>query len=137
MAGGPLAVRGAPALEGPLSDDPDHLLDVACDVAIRFKGDGSYEGVPGALKALARRAPDATEEDRRAALEMLCRAYDWAVEAIQGHRVERPGKRSRFAEFEDIDFDACLAELEAIGPGLAGEQKRYILTWVIYWHYQM
>ena len=42
---------------------------------------------------------------------------------------------SRFAEFEDIDFDACLAELEAIEPGVATEQKRAILTWVIYWHY--
>jgi hypothetical protein len=118
-----------------LSDDPN-LLDVACDVVIRFKGHGSYEGVPGALKALARRAPDATEEDRRTALELLCRAYDRAVEAIQIHRAERPGKLSRFAEFEDIDFDACLAELEASEPGVATEQKRYILTWVIYWHYQ-
>ena len=127
-------MRGAAAPEGPLSDDPN-LLAVACDVVIRFKGHGCYEGVPGALRALARRAPGFTEEDRRTALEMLCRAYDRAVEAIQRHRAERPGKVSRFAEFEDIDFDACLAELEAIGPGVATEQKRTILTWVIFWHY--
>jgi hypothetical protein len=134
MAGGPLAVRGVPALEGSLSDDPDHL-DVACDVVIRLKGHGSYKGHPGALKALARRAPGSTEEDRRTLLDLLCRVYDRAVEAIQRHRAERPGKVRRFAEFEDIDFNACLAELEAIEPGVATEQKRAILTWVIYWHY--
>ncbi len=133
MAGGNGAVSVPAAPEGPLPDDP-YLLDVACDVVIRFKGHGSYEGVPGALRALARRAPGSTEEDRRTALELLCRAYDRAVEAIREHCVERPGKRSRFAEFEDIDFDACLAELEAIGPGVAEVQKRAILNWVIYWH---
>ena len=110
------------------------LLDVACDVAIRLKGHGDYKGRSGALKALARRAPGFTEEVYRAALDLLCGAYDRAVEAIRTHRRERPGKTSRFAEFEDIDFDACLVELEAIEPGVATEQKRAILTWVIYWH---
>ncbi len=111
------------------------LFEVACDVAIRLKGHGSYGGADGALKALARRAPGITEEERRAALDLMCRLYDRAVEAIDIHRAGRPGDRSRHAEFEDIEFDACLEELEAIRPGVATGQKRAILNWVIYWHY--
>jgi hypothetical protein len=110
------------------------LLDVACDVAIRLKGHGSYSGPSGALRGLVRRAPGHTAEEYRAALDLLCRAYDRAVEAIRDHPVDRPQEGGRFAEFGDIDFDACLAELEAIGPGVAAAQKRAILTWVIFWH---
>jgi hypothetical protein len=121
-----------------VEDRTDHdpaLLDVACDVAIRLKGHGSYEGRSGALRALARRAPGHTAEEYRTVLDLLCRAYDRAVEAIREHRVDRPEEAGRLAEFEDIDFDACLAELEAIGPGVAPSERRAILTWVIFWHY--
>ena len=111
------------------------LLEAACDVVIRLKGHGSYRGEAGALRALARRVPGFAQEEYRAAFDFLCRVYDRAVEAIRRHPAERPGKTSRFAEFEDIDFDACLGELEEIQPGVATKQKREILTWVIYWHY--
>jgi hypothetical protein len=114
--------------------DPD-LLDVACDVVIRFKGHGSYKGKSGALRALARRAPGFSRDEYRAVFDSLCRVYDQAVEAIRRHPAERPEKQGRFAEFEDIDFDACMVELEAIGPGMATKQNREILTWVIFWHH--
>jgi hypothetical protein len=112
-----------------------NLLEAACDVVIRLKGHGSYNGQPGALRALAKRAPGSSQAEFRAVFDLLCRVYDLAAEAIQRHPAERPEKQGRFAEFEDIDFDACMVELEAIEPGVATKQKREILTWVIYWHY--
>ena len=66
---------------------------------------------------------------------MLCSVYDRAVEAIQRHRVNRPKKKGEYSEFEDIDYDACMTELEEIAPGEALKQKRGILNWVIFWHY--
>jgi hypothetical protein len=41
----------------------------------------------------------------------------------------------RYAAPDDIDFDACLRELDEIEPGAAMHQKGQILNWVIYWHY--
>ncbi len=111
------------------------LLEICCDVVIRFKGHGSYKGRPGALKALARRAPGFTEDEYRVVLDLLCQVYDRAVEAIQIHRVERPEKTSRYAQIEDIDHNACMAELETIEPGVATMPKWHILNWVIFWHY--
>ena len=111
------------------------LLEAACDVVIRLKGHGSYRGEAGALRALAGRVPGFAQEEYRAVFDLLVRVYDWAVEAIQRHPAERPGKTSRFAKFKDIDFDACMIELEEIEPNVASEQKRDILHWVIYWHY--
>jgi hypothetical protein len=114
--------------------DPD-LLDATCDVVIRLKGHGSYKREPGALKVLAKRAPASTQAECRVVFDLMCRVYDLAAEAIQRHPAERPDKQGQFAEFEDIDFGACMVELKAIEPGVATKQKREILTWVIYWHY--
>jgi hypothetical protein len=102
---------------------------------IRFKGHGSYKGEQGAIRALARRAPGFESEEYRALFDLLCRVYDRAVEAIGRHPADRPGKQSRYAEYEDIDHGACLAELEQIEPGVAVPEKRAILSWVIFWHY--
>ncbi len=118
----------------PIPHDP-HLLDACCDVVIRFKGSGSYKGERGALKALARRAPGFEPEEDRALFDLLCRVYDRAVEAICRHPADRTGRRSRYAAYEDIDHEACMAELEQIEPGVAVAGKRAILSWVIFWHY--
>ena len=111
------------------------LLDVGSDVAIRFKGHGSYQGESGALRALTRRAPGFSRAEYRATFGLLCRVYDRAVAAVQRHRAVEPASQSRIAAYEDIDFDACMGELETIAPGAAREAKRAILSWVIYWHY--
>jgi len=118
----------------PTPTDPD-LLEVCCDVVIRFKGHGSYKGVTGALKALTRRASGFSHEEYQAVFDLLSGVYDRAVEAIQKHPAKRPAKRSQFAEFEDIDFDACMTELETIEPGVATKEKKALLQWVIFWHY--
>src|SRR4051794_37504518 len=118
----------------PIPAAPD-LLEAACDVVIWLKGHGSYNGQPGALRALAKRAPGSSQDEYRAVFDLLCRVYDLAAEAIQRHPAERPEMEGRFAEFEDIDFDACMVELEAIEPGVVTKQKREILTWVIFWNY--
>lgn len=118
----------------PLQSD-ENLFDVACDVVIRLKGHDSYKRQSGALKALARRAPGFTQEQYRDVLNFLISVYDQAVKSVTLHRVERPEKTSRFAEMEDIDSKACMADLEFIEPGLATEQKWEILNWVIFWYY--
>ena len=66
----------------PTPTDPT-LLEVCCDVVIRFKGHGSYKGVPGALKTLARRPIGFSHEQYQAVFGLLCSVYDRAVEAIQ------------------------------------------------------
>jgi hypothetical protein len=118
----------------PPPTDP-YLLDTCCDVVVRFKGHGSYGGEQAALKALRRRAPGSSQEEYRAAFDVLCKAYDRAVEAIRRHPAERPGGQRPYAEYDDIDFDACMRELEEVEPGAAMKQKRDILNWVIFWHY--
>lgn len=117
----------------PLTNNP-HLLDVCCDVVVRFKGHDSYGGAKGALKALARRSGGSPEQCRDA-FDALCTVYDRAVDAIQRHRTEYPRGTRRYAEPSDIDFDACMTELDEIEPGKAMEQKGRILNWVIFWHY--
>ncbi len=118
----------------PIPTDPT-LLDIACDVTIRFRGHGSYGDERGALKALRRRAPGHTPGEYLAVFEFLVRVYDRAVEAIPRHLVFRPEKTSIFAESEDIDFYACMAELDEIEPGLAAREKGWILNWCVFWHY--
>lgn len=118
----------------PIPNDPK-LLDIACDVAIRFRGHGSYGDQNGALKALRRRAPGHTPEEYRSVFEFLLAVYNRAVAAIARHPAGRSDKTTRFAEAADIDFYACLAELDEIEPGLAPREKGWILNWCIFWHY--
>jgi len=56
---------------------------------------------------------------------------------LLGHVLERPNKRSRFAEFEDIDYEACLSEMEQLRPGYAHREKAIILSWSILYYYLM
>jgi hypothetical protein len=108
------------------------LLDVCCDVVIRFKGHRSYGGEQGALKALKKRTGFLAEECREA-FDALCKVYDRAVDVLPGHTASPPG--ARFAALTDVDFDACMREINAIAPGEAMLQKGQILNWVIFWHY--
>jgi hypothetical protein len=111
------------------------LLDIACDVTIRFKGHSSYGNEKGALRALRRRAPGFTPEEYQSVFRFLCRVYDTAEDAIPRHLAHRPKKTSEFAEFEDIDYAACMKELDAIEPGVALREKQWILNWCIFWCY--
>ncbi|MHB1558444.1 MAG: hypothetical protein ACYC61_13375 [Isosphaeraceae bacterium] len=117
-----------------IPNDPK-LLDVACDVAIRFRGHGSYGDQNGAMKAMRRRAPGHTTDEYRSVLEFLIAVHDRAVAAIARHPADRPDKTTQYARAADIDFDACLAELDEIEPGLAVREKGWILNWCIFWHY--
>jgi hypothetical protein len=111
------------------------LLTAAADVVIRFKGHGSY-GTPGkALKALRRRMPGAPRADLQEAFDLLASVYDRAVDAVRRHQVVRSHDVHRFSAFEDIDFDACMAELDELEPGVAAREKSDVLSWVILWHY--
>lgn len=118
----------------PIPTDP-RLLDIACDVTIRFRGHRSYGDERGALKALRRRAPGHTPDEYRAVFECLCSVYDRAVLAISRHPTHRPEKATNVAESEDIDYAACMADLDEIEPGRAFREKGWILNWCIFWHY--
>jgi hypothetical protein len=123
-------------MDAPLSlrHDPK-LLEIAGDVVVRFKEHDQYKGEAGALKALKRRAPGFSDDDCRAAFDLMSRVLDRAIDAIGRHRVHRPDKKSRFSEPEDIDQDACMRELETIEPGVATGEKWGMLNWAIFWHY--
>lgn len=119
-----------------MAGDPgDELLDAGADVVFRWKAYANYAGEAGAMNALRRRVPGHTPERYRAAFGVLCAAYDGAVSAVGRHYVQRPDKRSRFAEVADIDTGACLAELDGMAPELPAAVKEGILMRVIYWHY--
>jgi hypothetical protein len=111
------------------------LLDIACDVTIRFRAHRSYGSEKGALKALRRRAPGYTPDEYQAVLQFLCKVYDRAKLAVPRHVLNRPDKTSKFDDFEDIDYAACLRILNRFKPGVALREKRWILNWCIFWYY--
>jgi hypothetical protein len=114
----------------------ERLLDSAQEVAYRFRAyDGYGQRRATALRALARRAPGSSAGDREWAFDLFCRVHDVAVAAVREHPRPRRTARSRYAEFEDIDFEGCLARVDTIAPGSALPQKRGMLTMVIYWYY--
>lgn len=117
-----------------LPSDPK-LLDIACDVTIRFKGHDSYGSRQKAIAALRRRAPGYHADEYATVLEFLCEIYDLAVEIIPRHVQSRPEKMSRVAEFDDIDYAACYRKLNTLQPGQATAEKKWILNWTIYWSY--
>jgi hypothetical protein len=45
------------------------------------------------------------------------------------------GNRAGDEEYKDINYTACMRELEMIKPGVAVREKGSILNWVISWHY--
>jgi hypothetical protein len=118
----------------PIPTDPS-LLDIACDVTIRLRGHGSDGDEKGALKALRRRAPGHAQGEYLAVFGFLRTVYDRAVAAIPRHLAHRPDKTTNLAEVEDINFAACMAELDEIEPGLAATEKGWILNWRIFWHF--
>jgi hypothetical protein len=54
----------------PIPTDPK-LLDIACDVTIRFRGRRSYGDEKGAIRALRRRAPGHTPDEYRTVFELM------------------------------------------------------------------
>ena len=118
-----------------MTTESDKLLDVCCNVVVRFKAHDSYKTEMRALAALRRRAPGFDQEQYANAFELLCQVYDCAVDFVPRNKRANPDKTSPFAEFADIDYAACLIELDKVQPGIAVRQKEVILTWVIYWHH--
>jgi hypothetical protein len=84
---------------------------------------------------MKRRAPGYSHDESRNVFHLVHRVYELAVDAIRRHAADRREKTSRFAEFEDIDYGACMRELETIESGVAAREKQQILDWVIFWHY--
>lgn len=122
----------------PRLPDDEHLLATARDVALRFAAYGQYGGQRRkALAALNRRAPGFAPEGVEAALDAFVRMHQIARQAVPRHVRDRPDKGSRYAEFEDIDFDGCLGELDRIHPGWAMKQKGAIVSWCILYDYLM
>jgi hypothetical protein len=84
---------------------------------------------------LRRRVPGSPSEDCEAAFGFLCDVYDRAKEAILS-RLSTPLEQvGKTVEFHDIDYDACLAILDQIEPGVAMAETRWILNWCIFWYY--
>jgi len=118
----------------PIPTDPK-LLDIACDVTIQFRGHGSYGDEKRALRTLRKRCPGHSSVEYLVVFEFFFRVYDQAVTAIPRHPAHRPEKTTKFAEAEDIDFAACMKELDELEPGLAMQEKSWILNWCLFWHY--
>lgn len=113
----------------------DELFQAVCaDVVVRFKGHDSYKGKAGALKTFRKRAPDYETAAYETAFDYFCDIYDLAVVAIALFPAATE-KSSIYAEFEDIDFDACLDYLQQMLPEYSADIKAQILKWVIFWHY--
>ena len=114
-----------------IPSDPK-LLDAACDVTIRFRDHRSYGDEEGAIRRLRRRAPGHAPDEYRAIFRFFGEVYDRAVAAIGRHHVE---KTTETVAFEDVDYAACLKEIDEVEPGAADREKRWILNWCIVWHY--
>lgn len=114
--------------------DEEIFQEVCSDVIVRFKGHNAYKGRDGALKAFRRRAPDYDSSIYETAFDNFCDIYDLAVVAIELFPAERETK-SKYAEFEDINYEKCMEYIEQVLPGYGESIKTQILNWVIFWHY--
>jgi hypothetical protein len=116
--------------------DEDKFLEILTDVVIRYKGHGSYKNEEGALKAFKKRAKAYSPGSCREAFEITCRVYDAAVALLSDRRyIKKANPASIYAEFEDVDFKACVAELRKAEPAAGDKIYGAILSWAILWFY--
>jgi hypothetical protein len=115
-------------------DDPE-FLGIACEVVVRFKAHEQYKGENGAVKALARRAPGFSPEQYRSLFDLLCKVYDRARDLATEYCYRPNAKPGKHADPSDIDFEACLRELDEIEPGVAAPAKSALMNWAIFWYY--
>jgi len=116
----------------PLPED-ERFLDVARDVAHRFGSYGRYGSRAKAQKAQRRRAPGFDEQDYDDALDFFVELYAVAKRGVKVHHHPKGGT----ASFEDVDFDALLADLDELRPGFAVEQKGIIASWSVLYYVLM
>jgi len=116
--------------------DDERFQDACRDVALRYAMYRNYHGDrTRAMRALTRRTPGFTRTEREAALDLFCEAYRIARDAVPRHVLDRPDKTSRYAEADDIDFEALLAEVDQVRPGWAMKQKKIVASWAILYCY--
>jgi len=119
----------------------EKLYDAAQEVVVRFKAHDTYGSREKAIKALSRRAPGFRNSFYERTFDALACVYDRAVRLV-----EQPGaktwkdkkarmKKSKYSEYEDIDFNWCMKKLSEVKPGTSRKVKASILNWVIFWHY--
>ena len=58
-----------------------------------------------------------------------------AKEVVPRHIVHRPNKRSKYAEFEDVDARACFRDINSLAPGFACDIKHMIVSFSIFYWY--
>ena len=115
----------------------DEFYGQAFDVARNLVAYDKYGGESDrALRALVRRTAGCDRAACAAALDLLSAVVATVRETVPRHvrpREEETGN----ARFEDIDFDACMAEVDVHRPGAAIEAKRAAVSWAILYDYLM
>ena len=118
---------------------PAHLVDVAVDVVIRFKGFNTYGTWERAVKALRRRAPGFSDTEYEILFVKLTDVFDRAVELIfsRSEKVfpNRGKQNAQYAEFEDVDYHYCLEQLRASKSHISESANQQIMSWVIHHYY--
>jgi hypothetical protein len=97
------------------------LFDTAADVVIRFRGQVAYKSRENALRALARRVPDASQQNCDSALEFLSEKFDVATTMV-----------AECLANDRLSFEDCRDSLSAETPPVTWKAIHDILSWAIY-----
>lgn len=97
------------------------LFETAADVIIRFRGQGAYKSRTNALRALARRVPEASKQDCESALEFLSDKFDDACSLVTECLAD--GR---------LSFEDCRESLSVEAPPATWKAIHDILSWAIY-----
>ncbi len=109
------------------------LLDIAFDVARRYKNFGSYGSTAAAVRALHRRCPGFSKEQCREALEQGLLLLDIATESYIRHKELLTTTWQTPEASEAADF-VC-AEIHQLCPAFSMPSCWSALGWVFYWNY--
>jgi hypothetical protein len=107
---------------------------LAVTVVIRWKDHDRFQSQAEAVGALCA-AANLVEEQAEQLLVQVAAAHEAAVIAVPRHVRPRRFKIHPFASSRDIDEAACLSAVTAAAPDLPEVVRRYIVGWVIHWHW--
>lgn len=127
----PVAIKPTAKANSPKSDA--QFYEACSEVVIYLKAHGAYsDSEANAVKALKRRIPGRSDAQYVKAVNLLCIVWDRAKDAIWRNRLPPKGK---YADFSDINFDACMKELDDLPPRNRRKVKAGILGFAIFWCY--
>jgi hypothetical protein len=112
------------------------LLNVAWDVALRYRAHDSYGSEENACRALSRRCPGCTPLRYRRAFRKAVALYDRAEKLVNAHR-ETLWRRWQALQTTNASLDTrfIVDALKERIPGFSASVYSQAVGWVFFWHH--